>query len=160
MPRARRKAELPQKTCAACGRPFVWRKKWQKVWAEVRYCSEPCRGAEGVRRVGAALWSRHAVLPRRLPVGDPAPRGSERHRICATDPDATLLGRAHESCLLETREVGEQGRHRDVERQGEVRDGRRSLHQAHEDGTSRLIGKRMEHGVEAVCHAGMLEPND
>jgi hypothetical protein len=37
------KANLPTKTCASCGRPFAWRKKWAKVWAEVRYCSERCR---------------------------------------------------------------------------------------------------------------------
>jgi len=37
------KADLAQKTCATCGRPFVWRKKWAKVWDEVRYCSDRCR---------------------------------------------------------------------------------------------------------------------
>ncbi|MCI5045011.1 MAG: DUF2256 domain-containing protein [Aquisalinus sp.] len=26
-----------------CGRPFTWRKKWEKVWEEVRYCSARCR---------------------------------------------------------------------------------------------------------------------
>jgi hypothetical protein len=45
MPKARRKSDLPQKTCAACGRPFAWRRKWAKVWDEVRYCSERCRRA-------------------------------------------------------------------------------------------------------------------
>ncbi|MEM0942810.1 MAG: DUF2256 domain-containing protein [Pseudomonadota bacterium] len=39
----RRKGDLPQKTCATCGRPFTWRKKWERVWDEVRYCSERCR---------------------------------------------------------------------------------------------------------------------
>ncbi len=38
-----KKADLPTKTCAACGRPFAWRKKWAKVWDEVRYCSDRCR---------------------------------------------------------------------------------------------------------------------
>ncbi|TCJ19671.1 DUF2256 domain-containing protein [Flaviaesturariibacter flavus] len=38
------KSDLPVKTCVACGRPFTWRKKWEKVWAEVKYCSERCRG--------------------------------------------------------------------------------------------------------------------
>lgn len=38
-----KKAHLPQKTCLACGRPFVWRKKWEKCWDEVRYCSDACR---------------------------------------------------------------------------------------------------------------------
>ncbi len=27
------KADLPVKICAVCQRPFVWRKKWRKVWA-------------------------------------------------------------------------------------------------------------------------------
>lgn len=39
----RSKADLPQKTCAACGRPFSWRKKWARDWANVRYCSDACR---------------------------------------------------------------------------------------------------------------------
>ena len=39
----RRKGDLPTKTCACCGRPFAWRKKWASVWDEVRYCSERCR---------------------------------------------------------------------------------------------------------------------
>ena len=43
MARMRKKADLPQKTCAACARPFVWRKKWARVWDEVRFCSDACR---------------------------------------------------------------------------------------------------------------------
>jgi hypothetical protein len=43
MSRMIRKAELPSKDCAACGRPFAWRKKWAKVWDEVRFCSDRCR---------------------------------------------------------------------------------------------------------------------
>ncbi len=43
----RRKSDLPTKVCAACGRPFAWRKKWEKVWDEVRYCSERCKRARG-----------------------------------------------------------------------------------------------------------------
>ncbi|RIJ14868.1 DUF2256 domain-containing protein [Henriciella mobilis] len=37
------KGQLPEKTCAACGRPFEWRKKWEKVWNEVKFCSDRCR---------------------------------------------------------------------------------------------------------------------
>jgi hypothetical protein len=37
------KAHLPQKICPVCQRPFSWRKKWQHVWEEVRYCSARCR---------------------------------------------------------------------------------------------------------------------
>ncbi|MDE2996114.1 MAG: DUF2256 domain-containing protein [Bacteroidota bacterium] len=43
MPRMRKKSDLPQKVCPVCERPFVWRRKWKDVWAEVRYCSERCR---------------------------------------------------------------------------------------------------------------------
>ena len=45
VPRARRKAELPEKPCAVCRRPFAWRRKWARCWAQVRYCSERCRRA-------------------------------------------------------------------------------------------------------------------
>jgi len=40
----RRKSDLPQKTCIVCARPFAWRKKLEKVWDEVKYCSDKCRG--------------------------------------------------------------------------------------------------------------------
>jgi hypothetical protein len=36
-------AELPEKTCAACGRRITWRKKWARDWESVRYCSDRCR---------------------------------------------------------------------------------------------------------------------
>ncbi|WP_307725214.1 MULTISPECIES: DUF2256 domain-containing protein [Halomonas] len=39
----RRKADLPSKPCQCCGRPFRWRRKWARCWAEVRYCSDRCR---------------------------------------------------------------------------------------------------------------------
>ncbi|WP_370273044.1 DUF2256 domain-containing protein [Flavobacterium sp. GSP6] len=29
--------------CMVCNRPFSWRKKWEKVWNEVKYCSEKCK---------------------------------------------------------------------------------------------------------------------
>ena len=38
-----KKQYLPQKTCNVCERPFTWRKKWEKNWEEVKYCSERCR---------------------------------------------------------------------------------------------------------------------
>lgn len=45
MARMRKKSELPTKVCASCGRPFVWRKKWERDWAEVRHCSDRCRAS-------------------------------------------------------------------------------------------------------------------
>lgn len=38
-----KKGDLPQKICMVCQKPFTWRKKWEKVWDEVKYCSERCR---------------------------------------------------------------------------------------------------------------------
>lgn len=37
-----KKSELPSKLCPVCDRPFNWRKKWEKNWHEVKYCSKRC----------------------------------------------------------------------------------------------------------------------
>jgi hypothetical protein len=31
------------RTCASCGREFEWRKKWERDWENVLYCSNKCR---------------------------------------------------------------------------------------------------------------------
>ncbi|WP_237486773.1 DUF2256 domain-containing protein [Vibrio hippocampi] len=41
-----RKAHLPCKLCPVCLRNFVWRKKWQRCWEEVIYCSQRCRATK------------------------------------------------------------------------------------------------------------------
>lgn len=38
-----KKSDLPEKICPVCERPFTWRKKWQKNWEEIVYCSQKCR---------------------------------------------------------------------------------------------------------------------
>ncbi len=43
MSRQRKKSDLPTKTCPVCGLPFRWRKKWERDWDSVVYCSERCR---------------------------------------------------------------------------------------------------------------------
>lgn len=43
MPRGVKKVDLPEKICCVCQRPFSWRKKWEKVWDQVKYCSDACR---------------------------------------------------------------------------------------------------------------------
>ncbi|MEE4350023.1 MAG: DUF2256 domain-containing protein [Pacificimonas sp.] len=43
MAKMRKKADLPAKTCPVCQRPFVWRKKWERDWENVVYCSKACR---------------------------------------------------------------------------------------------------------------------
>ncbi|WP_293749760.1 DUF2256 domain-containing protein [uncultured Paraglaciecola sp.] len=45
-----KKSELPSKICPVCARPFNWRKKWQRCWDEVKYCSKRCSN-EGPRKL-------------------------------------------------------------------------------------------------------------
>ena len=33
----------PDKSCLTCGRTITWRKKWERDWDQVRYCSDGCR---------------------------------------------------------------------------------------------------------------------
>ncbi|HCC21317.1 MAG TPA: DUF2256 domain-containing protein [Verrucomicrobiales bacterium] len=39
----RKKSDLPRKICPVCGFPFVWRKKWERSWDSIKYCSNRCR---------------------------------------------------------------------------------------------------------------------
>lgn len=34
--------QLATKQCPACKRDFTWRKKWERDWANVKYCSKAC----------------------------------------------------------------------------------------------------------------------
>ena len=46
------------KTCQSCGRTIEWRKKWERDWDQVRYCSTSCRKrgvSEVDRRLEAAI---------------------------------------------------------------------------------------------------------
>lgn len=36
-------AHPADKVCASCGRRIEWRKKWEKNWDDVKYCSDTCR---------------------------------------------------------------------------------------------------------------------
>eukprot|EP00439_Symbiodinium_sp_Y106_P058667 s1228_g8.t1 len=40
---------LPVKDCVVCGRPFTWRKKWERCWDEVQTCSNRCCTARRVK---------------------------------------------------------------------------------------------------------------
>jgi hypothetical protein len=57
------KSNLPSKVCATCGRPFTWRKKWEGVWEEVKYCSDRCRNSrsKGTPDSAAATAAADAV---------------------------------------------------------------------------------------------------
>lgn len=45
MAKARKPMDRPTKVCPVCQRPFTWRKKWETVWDQVKYCSQRCRRA-------------------------------------------------------------------------------------------------------------------
>mgnify|MGYP002652313754 CR=1 FL=1 len=49
-----KKGDLPTKVCPVCQRPFAWRKKWERDWDQVRYCSTSCRH-RGVTEVDERL---------------------------------------------------------------------------------------------------------
>jgi hypothetical protein len=34
------------KLCVSCGRTIAWRKKWERNWPQVKYCSDGCRRAK------------------------------------------------------------------------------------------------------------------
>jgi hypothetical protein len=40
---AKTKGGHPPKVCEHCGLEFEWRKKWERDWDRVRYCSERCK---------------------------------------------------------------------------------------------------------------------
>lgn len=46
------------KACVACGRAIEWRKKWERDWGDVRYCSKRCRS----QRVHPAAESIEAAI--------------------------------------------------------------------------------------------------
>ncbi len=50
----------PDKICKRCGRVFSWRKKWERDWDAIKYCSDACRGekpAETDAQLEAAILS-------------------------------------------------------------------------------------------------------
>ncbi|MEL6693359.1 MAG: DUF2256 domain-containing protein [Pseudomonadota bacterium] len=49
-----KKQNLPSKVCPVCERPFSWRKKWERNWDEIVYCSERCRREKRSRKSNAA----------------------------------------------------------------------------------------------------------
>jgi len=56
------KSTLPQKICAACGRPFAWRRKWARDWDQVKTCSDRCKGE--LRRKARAPLTLNARVER------------------------------------------------------------------------------------------------
>jgi hypothetical protein len=80
-PKPERQTPHQDKLCKTCGRTFSWRKKWEKDWDVIKFCSDACRGhkpAEADHALEAAILS---LL---------AERGRER-TICPSEA-AKLVG--------------------------------------------------------------------
>jgi hypothetical protein len=62
------------KTCLHCGRGFSWRKKWERSWDEVRFCSQSCRkrGPQDADRIEGLLQLLRAAPRRTLPLDSAA----------------------------------------------------------------------------------------
>jgi len=54
--RMQKKQNLPSKLCVCCGLPFTWRKKWERDWESVKFCSDRCR-QQGAGNGGASKAS-------------------------------------------------------------------------------------------------------
>jgi len=52
---AHHKPHLPEKHCAHCQQPMVWRKAWRNCWETVKYCNNACQrlANRAARRAGA-----------------------------------------------------------------------------------------------------------
>ena len=91
------KNNLPSKDCVVCGRPFTWRKKWERCWDDVTTCSKSCnaqrkRGelADGVDDPGAASAKRKSARKaKREGTADPA-LFSKPCTICNTPSDLLI----------------------------------------------------------------------
>ncbi|MEM7410285.1 MAG: DUF2256 and DUF3253 domain-containing protein [Myxococcota bacterium] len=66
------------KLCSHCGRPFSWRRKWQRVWPQVRYCGARCRREA---RRGGGERVEQAIL---------ALLGARQGTVCPSEPARTL----------------------------------------------------------------------
>lgn len=74
---------VEDRTCAVCGRRIEWRRRWERDWANVRYCSSACRrrGLREVdRRLEAAIGELLVSRARRATI---CPSEAARH----VDPD-------------------------------------------------------------------------
>ncbi|MGB5951470.1 MAG: DUF2256 and DUF3253 domain-containing protein [Ornithinimicrobium sp.] len=83
MPASRSASAREHKTCVSCGRRIEWRKKWERDWDQVRYCSSGCR-RRGVADVDRQLEEAIVqLLSTRAPAATICP--SEAARAVATE---------------------------------------------------------------------------
>jgi hypothetical protein len=75
---------LPSKPCVHCGRPFAWRKKWERCWEAIRYCSDACRRARKAPDHASLEEAIRSLLAARRPGATICPSEAAR----SVSPDA------------------------------------------------------------------------
>lgn len=60
-----KKQHLPEKICPVCERPFTWRKKWERNWKQVKYCSRHCQNRRSKLKKRLAVEAETDVLANR-----------------------------------------------------------------------------------------------
>lgn len=83
-PKPERTTPHKDKLCKSCGRAFSWRKKWERDWDVIVYCSDGCRG----RKPGEQDAELEAAILSLL-----AERGSDK-TICPSEAARLVGGRA------------------------------------------------------------------
>ncbi len=66
------------KACATCGRTIEWRKKWERDWESVRYCSDRCRAHKPGRTDRALEQSLRDLLAARARTATVCPSEAAR----------------------------------------------------------------------------------
>ncbi|MDA7542375.1 DUF2256 domain-containing protein [Gammaproteobacteria bacterium] len=44
-----KKSYLESKNCLVCKKDFSWRKKWERDWDNIKYCSERCKRSKNLK---------------------------------------------------------------------------------------------------------------
>ena len=83
-PKSERTTSHPDKTCKTCGRTISWRKKWERDWDAIAFCSDACRA----RKPGEQDTALEAAIMKLL-----AERGRDK-TICPSEAARAVSSRA------------------------------------------------------------------
>ena len=87
MPRRTTQTVQPTKPCDTCGRTITWRKKWERDWEAIRYCSDACRRTKP-DQTDAALERAILDLLAQRPAGATICPSEPARRVAQATPNA------------------------------------------------------------------------
>ena len=73
-----KKLKLESKICIVCNKPFNWRKKWEKDWVDIKYCSQRCKRSKNEGKL-CTLHNKILTREGKLKCGyidEPRPKGA------------------------------------------------------------------------------------